>query len=99
MQGVSVQSTVDSYGVLRFNYRFCVPRVGALIQLILSKAHDSKDFIHPATTKMYRDLSQHYWWDGMKMDIAAYISCYLSCQQVKAQHQKPCGVLQRLPIL
>jgi len=47
---------------------------------------------------MYRDLKTHYWWPGMKRDIAKYVARCLTCQQVKAEHQKPGGLLQPLPI-
>ncbi|WMV08050.1 hypothetical protein MTR67_001435 [Solanum verrucosum] len=47
---------------------------------------------------MYRDLRQHYWWSGMRRDIVDYVSRCLSCQQVKAEHLRPGGELQRLPI-
>ena len=35
----------------------------------------------------------------MKKDIADYVSRCLTCQQVKAEHQRPAGLLQPLPIL
>ncbi|WMV58217.1 hypothetical protein MTR67_051602 [Solanum verrucosum] len=47
---------------------------------------------------MYRDLRQHYWWSGMRRDILNYISRCLSCQQVKAEHLRPGGELQKLSI-
>lgn len=34
----------------------------------------------------------------MKKDIAEYVSKCLTCQQVKAEHQRPAGTLQPLPI-
>ena len=34
----------------------------------------------------------------MKRDIAAYIASCLVCQQVKAEHQHPAGMMQPLPI-
>ena len=34
----------------------------------------------------------------MKKDIADYVSRCLTCQQVKAEHQMPAGLLQPLPI-
>ena len=34
----------------------------------------------------------------MKRDIAAFIACCDSCQRVKAEHQKPAGFLQPMPI-
>ena len=34
----------------------------------------------------------------MKWDIAAYVASCLVCQQVKAKHQHPAGMMQPLPI-
>ena len=34
----------------------------------------------------------------MKKDIVDYVSRCLTCQQVKAEHQRPAGLLQPLPI-
>ena len=47
---------------------------------------------------MYRDLKQHYWWKGMKRDVTEYVCKCLTCQQVKAEHQVPTGLLNPLPI-
>ncbi|WMV45520.1 hypothetical protein MTR67_038905, partial [Solanum verrucosum] len=40
-------------------------------------------------TKMYRDLREIYWWNGMKRDIAKFVGRCSNCQQVKAEHQGP----------
>ena len=66
LAGNGDQATLDPDGVLRFVGRICVPRVGDLIQLILSYAHESRYSIHPGTAKMYRYLRQHYCWSGMR---------------------------------
>ncbi|GKE74100.1 putative reverse transcriptase domain-containing protein [Tanacetum coccineum] len=42
---------------------------------------------------MYQDLKQLYWWPNMKANIATYVSKYLTCAKVKAEHQKPSGLL------
>ncbi|KAK6126815.1 hypothetical protein DH2020_039442 [Rehmannia glutinosa] len=47
---------------------------------------------------MYNDLKQHYWWANMKNQVAEYVARCLTCQQVKAEHQRPSGLLQPLPI-
>ena len=47
---------------------------------------------------MYRDLKRNFWWEGMKREVAEYVSKCLTCQQVKAEHQRPSGLLQPLPI-
>ncbi|GJZ46490.1 putative reverse transcriptase domain-containing protein [Tanacetum coccineum] len=44
---------------------------------------------------MYQDLNLLYWWPNMKADIATYVSKCLTCAKVKAEHQKPSGLLQQ----
>ena len=73
-------------------------RVGDWIRLILEEAHCSRYSIHPSEAKMYHNLRQNYWWGGMRRDIADFVARCLCCQQVKAEHMRPGGLLQRLPI-
>ena len=42
-------------GVFRYQGKLCVPYVGELRQHILAESHNSRYFIHPGGTKMYRD--------------------------------------------
>ena len=48
--------------------------------------------------KMYQDVRSLYWWSGMKRDVVEYVAKCLTCQQVKAKHQRPVGLLQPLDI-
>jgi len=75
-----------------------VPSVDGFHESILEKAHILRYSIHPSVTKMYKDLSQHYWWRRMKKDIIEYVARCLSCQQVKYEHQRWGYLLQRLEI-
>nr|GEX44755.1 retrotransposon protein, putative, Ty3-gypsy subclass [Tanacetum cinerariifolium] len=50
------------------------------------------------STKMYRDLKQHFWWNGIKQDIATYVGRCLICQQVKIVNQRASGLFQPLDI-
>ncbi|XP_074373866.1 uncharacterized protein LOC141714233 [Apium graveolens] len=50
------------------------------------------------STKMYRDLKKNYWWLDMKREIAEWVSKCYTCQRVKAEHQRPSGLLQPLEI-
>ncbi|GKE22012.1 putative reverse transcriptase domain-containing protein [Tanacetum coccineum] len=61
----------------------------------MDEAHKSKYSVHPGADKMYHDLRDMYWWPGMKRDIATYVSKCLTCSKVKAEHQRPSGLLQQ----
>jgi hypothetical protein len=89
---------VDNKGTLWYKDRICVPKEGDFRHTIMDEAHNSAYSIHPGATKMYMDLKQKYWWNGMKGDIAQFVAHCDTCQRIKAEHQKPAGLLQPLPI-
>ncbi|WVZ59152.1 hypothetical protein U9M48_009344 [Paspalum notatum var. saurae] len=89
---------IDADGILRFKGRLCVPKTGKTRKTILEEAHNSAYSIHLGSTKMYLDLKQGYWWKGMKADVARHVAQCDTCRRVKAEHQKPAGLLQPLPI-
>ncbi|GKC43879.1 putative reverse transcriptase domain-containing protein [Tanacetum coccineum] len=82
-------------GGLYLAERIWVPVYGNLRTLIMNEAHTTKYSIHPGADKMYYDLQDLYWWPGMKKNIALYVSKCLTCSIVKAEHQKPSGLLQQ----
>ncbi|GJZ45461.1 putative reverse transcriptase domain-containing protein [Tanacetum coccineum] len=81
--------------VLYYLNRIWVPLKGDVRTLIMDEAHNSKYSVHPGADKMYYDLRDICWWPGMKKDIAVYVSRYLTCLKVKAEHQRPSGLLQQ----
>ena len=85
-------------GTLMMGHKLCVPDVGELKKEIMEEAHSSAYAMHPRSTKMYHTLREHYWWRGMKKDVVEFVYRCLICQQVKAEHQRPAGLLQSLPI-
>ncbi|GJX54354.1 putative reverse transcriptase domain-containing protein [Tanacetum coccineum] len=70
-------------------------KLGRLKDLIMHESHKSKYSIHPGSDKMYQDLKQLYWWPNMKADIATYVSKCFTYAKVKAEHQRPFGLLQK----
>ncbi|GJS13457.1 putative reverse transcriptase domain-containing protein [Tanacetum coccineum] len=79
--------------------RVWLPLLGGLRDLIMHESHKSKYSIHPGSDKMYQDMKKLYWWPNMKADIATYVSKCLTCAKVKAEHQRPSGLLQQPEIL
>ncbi|GJR71486.1 putative reverse transcriptase domain-containing protein [Tanacetum coccineum] len=84
----------DDGGIYFFDHIW-IPSVGGVRKLIMDEAHTSRYSIHPGADKMYHDLRDLYWWPGMKRDIAEYVSKCLTCSKIKAEHQKPSGLLQQ----
>ena len=88
----------DEQGTIWFKNRICVPSDPVLREEILSEAHNSKYCIHPGGSKMYQDLKKHFWWKGMKIDIAGHVARCDTYNRVKAEHQRPAGLLKPLDV-
>jgi hypothetical protein len=88
----------DAEGVVWFKDRLCVPDIKSIGELILKEAHETTYSIHPGSEKMYQDLKKRFWWYDMKRKTAEYVAVYDSCQKIKAEHQRPAGLLQLLQI-
>ncbi|GJW62188.1 putative reverse transcriptase domain-containing protein [Tanacetum coccineum] len=73
--------------------RSWLPFFGGLRDLIIHESHKSKYSIHPSSDKMYQDLKKLYLWPNMKAIIAEYVGKCLTCSRVKAECQKPSGLL------
>ncbi|GJR91251.1 putative reverse transcriptase domain-containing protein [Tanacetum coccineum] len=80
---------------LYFMDRIWVPLVGGMRMIIMDEAHKTRYFVHPRAGKMYHDLRYMYWWPGMKRDISTYVSKCLTCSKVRAEHQRPSGLLKQ----
>nr|GEZ42567.1 putative reverse transcriptase domain-containing protein [Tanacetum cinerariifolium] len=64
--------------------------------MIMHESYKSKYSVHLGSDKMYQDMKKLYWWPNMKADIATYVSKCLTCAKVKAEHQRPSGLLRSL---
>ncbi|GJZ14157.1 putative reverse transcriptase domain-containing protein [Tanacetum coccineum] len=80
-------------GTLCLHGRSWLPYYGDLRSVIMHESHKSKYSIHPSSEKMYQDMKKLYWWPNMKADIATYVRKCLTCARVKAEHQRPSGLL------
>ncbi|GKD23522.1 putative reverse transcriptase domain-containing protein, partial [Tanacetum coccineum] len=78
---------------LCLNNRSWLSCYGNLRALIMHESCKSKYSVHPGSDKMYQDMKKLYWWPNKKADITTYVSTCLTCLKVKAEHQKPSGLL------
>ena len=79
---------------MRFRGRIYVPPNEELRMMILSEAHRAVYMTHPGVTKMRVDLKPLFSCKGMKANIVNFVAKWLECQQVKAEHRHPTGILQ-----
>jgi hypothetical protein len=89
---------LEENGLLTHFEQVCVLEGGRLSKEIMSKAHHSLYTIHPSGTKIYMDMKGSYWWNNMKRDITRFVKQRSTCQQAKAEHQRPVGTLKPLLI-
>jgi hypothetical protein len=97
-RGKAADYRLDEQGTLWLKDRICVPGNNEIRNSILKEAHNSRYSIHPGCTKMYKDLKVQFWWEKMREDIAEYVARCDTCQRLKAEHQRPIGLLQPLEI-
>ena len=90
---------VNADGSLRYRGRVVVPQLIDLREEILREFQYSRFAVHPGGTKMYQDLHHQYYWSGMKRHVGDFVRRCLTCQQVKAEHQRPTGLLQPLEVV
>ncbi|GJX17730.1 putative reverse transcriptase domain-containing protein [Tanacetum coccineum] len=93
LHGMNKKFKTHAYGTLSIEKQIWVPQFRGLKELIMNESHKSKYSIHPGSNKMYHDLKKLYWWPNMKAEIATFVSKCLTCAKVKAEYQKPSGLL------
>eukprot|EP00253_Pinus_taeda_P012980 PITA_12980 len=90
--------TLNAAGILCYQKKIYIPNQSGIKEKILDENHRSPYAGHPGYQKLITSLRKEYYWPGMKMDVIEYLARCLECQQVKAEHQHPAGLLQPLPI-
>ena len=71
-------------------------RVDGLQERVMEKTHSPNYSIHLGSTKMYRDMREVNWWEGIKKGIAEFVAKCPNCQQVNVEHQRPGGLAQNI---
>jgi hypothetical protein len=90
--------TLETDRTLLYKNRIYVPNVQDLKLIILNEMHNVPYAGHPGYQKTMAAVKSHYFWPGMKREIAEYIARCMECQKVKVEHRHPTGFLQPLPI-
>ncbi|GJZ87567.1 putative reverse transcriptase domain-containing protein [Tanacetum coccineum] len=100
LRGMDKAFEIRPDGTRCIKNRSWLPLFGNLGDLIMHESHKSKYSIHPGSDKMYQDLKKLYWCPNMKEIIAEYVGKCLTCSRVKAECQKPSGLLvqPKIPI-
>ncbi|GJR70854.1 putative reverse transcriptase domain-containing protein [Tanacetum coccineum] len=93
IEGMLKKLEARADGTLCLDNRSWLPCYGDTRSLIIHESRKSKYYIHPGSDKMYHDMKMLYWWPNMKADIATYVSKCMTCAKVKAEHQRPSGLL------
>ena len=89
---------LEVYGMRMYMKKKFVPSSHELRSMILKEMHNVPYDGHPEYQKTMEVVKSHYYWPGMKKEIANYITRCMECQRVKAEHRHPYGFLQPLPI-
>nr|GEX93489.1 putative reverse transcriptase domain-containing protein [Tanacetum cinerariifolium] len=80
-------------GTLCLNGRSWLPCYGDLRSVIMYESHKLKYSIYLGSDKMYQDMKKLYWWPNMKANMTIYVRKCLTYAKVKAEHQRPSGLL------
>ena len=85
-------------GTLLYKNIIYVPNSQELRIMILKEMHNVPYAGHHGYHKIVAVVKIHYFWPGMKKEIAEYITRCMECQKVKTEHRHPSGFLHPLPI-
>jgi hypothetical protein len=90
--------SIDKKGLLRFKNRLYIPDSAEIKLTILDEVHKKLYSVHPGYQKTITTLRKLFCWSNMKGKTTEYLVRCQYCQQVKAKHQHPAGLLQPLPV-
>jgi hypothetical protein len=85
-------------GLLAYRDRLYIPNCDDLKRFILDELYKRPYTGHPGYQKMITATRKQFYWLGLKKDVAKYLAQCIECQQIKAEHRHPAGLLHPLPI-
>jgi hypothetical protein len=85
-------------GLLTYRDRLYIPNCDDLKRFIMDELHKRPYTGHPGYQKMITATRKQFYWPGLKKDTTKYLARCIKCQQIKAEHRHPTGLLQPLPI-
>lgn len=86
------------HGTFRYKGRIVVPPKSTLVDKLLYEYHDTPLGGHSGDFKTYQQLSQEWFWPGMRKKVQQYVRACTIYQQNKASSLIPAGLLQPVPI-
>nr|GFC83987.1 retrotransposon protein, putative, Ty3-gypsy subclass [Tanacetum cinerariifolium] len=93
--GIKVEEEIirdlERLDIEHYDTRLVVPNDVSLREALLTEAHSSPFSIHPGSTKMYHDFKQHFWWSGMKQDVATLAEIFQ--QEIIRLHGTPSAIV------
>lgn len=84
---------MEEDGLLRYHDRIYIPNKTELWRMILEESHLAPYSGQPGVSKMLSDIKPLYFRKEMKWEITEFVAGCLECQEVKAEHRYPVGLL------
>lgn len=85
-------------GLLFFHNKLYVPALPHVRAALIQEAHSTPSAGHQGVARTQALLAEHYYWPELKADVRNVVLTCDICQRVKADHRKPGGLLQPLPV-
>lgn len=81
------------HGKLLYKGRLVIPKNSSIIDDLLFEYHMSVIGGHNGEYKTYLCLAEDWYWEGMRKTVTEFVRRCVICQQQKASHQQPSGLL------
>ncbi|KAK8936216.1 hypothetical protein KSP39_PZI014037 [Platanthera zijinensis] len=94
-QGIAGPHWTAAHGLIYYRNRLYVDAASPLRTTILADVHARS---HEGVQRTIKRLRGEFFWKGMRRHVHEFIATCVVCQQNKADHLLPAGLLQPLPV-